>query len=167
MGQVLEKGYTGEDLRYFFLQAHYTNFQDFTRDGLAAAQAARKNIIKKIAAYTNDEIMSRYQPQLEDCNDIILHQLWHHLVDDMDTPQCLATIWKMLDVLNEEVVKALLYLDNHVLKLGLYEGVVSMFEKKEIDIPDDVKKLADDRRQAKKDKEFSKSDDLRKQIDAL
>jgi len=28
--EVLEKGFRGEDLRLFFLQAHYRSFQDFT-----------------------------------------------------------------------------------------------------------------------------------------
>ncbi|MFA7284693.1 MAG: cysteine--tRNA ligase [Candidatus Absconditabacterales bacterium] len=46
--EVLGKGYSPYDLRYFFLQAHYRSFQDFTREGLDAAKKTRHNLKKKI-----------------------------------------------------------------------------------------------------------------------
>lgn len=34
---VFSKGYQAQDIRYFFCQAHYRSFQDFTREALEAA----------------------------------------------------------------------------------------------------------------------------------
>lgn len=48
LSDMREKGYTGEDVRMFYLQAHYRSFQDFTREALEAAQKGRKNLQKKI-----------------------------------------------------------------------------------------------------------------------
>ena len=45
---VRDRGFTGVDLRYFFLHAHYTNFQDFTWDHLKELATGRKNLIKKL-----------------------------------------------------------------------------------------------------------------------
>jgi cysteinyl-tRNA synthetase len=45
---VLEKGYSAEDLRYFYMQAHYRSFQDFTWEGLDASRKARKKLQQKV-----------------------------------------------------------------------------------------------------------------------
>lgn len=52
MNEVAERGYAGEDVRYFFLQAQYRSFQDFSWDALEAAKTARVNLKKKFQSYT-------------------------------------------------------------------------------------------------------------------
>lgn len=49
LNEVLEKGYSPQDMRYFYLQAHYRSFQDFTWEALEEAKRARAGLIKKIA----------------------------------------------------------------------------------------------------------------------
>jgi len=41
------------------------------------------------------------------------------------------------------------------------------FPEEEIEIPEDVKKLADERMEARKNKDFQKSDELRKEIEKM
>jgi cysteinyl-tRNA synthetase len=116
--EVLEKGFRGEDLRLFFLQAHYRSFQDFTWEWLAAAQKSRANMIKKIAQVIGEGIVEYYNIAAEDCNDILIHQLTKDLADDLDTPKTLATWYAMLDVMNDEVIKAMVYMmaSSHTLR---------------------------------------------------
>jgi cysteinyl-tRNA synthetase len=45
---IQAKGFNTLDLRYFYMQAHYRSFQDFTREALEAAKAGRKGLQKKI-----------------------------------------------------------------------------------------------------------------------
>jgi cysteinyl-tRNA synthetase len=45
---IQAKGFDALDLRYFYLQAHYRSFQDFTWEALEAAKAGRENLQKKI-----------------------------------------------------------------------------------------------------------------------
>jgi cysteinyl-tRNA synthetase len=45
---ILDRGYSAEDLRYFYIQAHYRSFQDFTWEGLDAMRKARKKLKIKI-----------------------------------------------------------------------------------------------------------------------
>ena len=64
--EVLERGYTAHDLRYFFFQAHYRSFQDFTREHIEAASKWRKKL--KLVSdewYPYDEVV---RPLLDDLN---------------------------------------------------------------------------------------------------
>lgn len=46
-----EKGFSGMDLRYFFLQAHYRSKQNFTWESLAASQTALEKLHTKISSF--------------------------------------------------------------------------------------------------------------------
>lgn len=164
MSEVLEKWYTWEDLRYFYFQAQYNNFQDFTWEGLEAAKTTRHNIIRKIAAYIGERIVDFYDVQKEDLNDILYHQLVMPLVDDIDTPKLLAHLQKALGNINDEVLKILLYLDKILLKIGLYEWVDALVQAPVSEIPADIQALAQSRRDAKKAWDFALADAIRKQL---
>ena len=62
----MEKGYQAEDLIYFFYQAHYRSFQDFTWEGLEAAKKWRRWIkLVEDESYPYEEVIS---PLLQDLN---------------------------------------------------------------------------------------------------
>ncbi len=55
---MLDRGYSAEDLRYFYMQAHYRSFQDFTWEGLGAMRKARKKLKQKLMQKNDKEIAS-------------------------------------------------------------------------------------------------------------
>jgi cysteinyl-tRNA synthetase len=69
--QILERGFAPEDLRYFFLQAHYRSFQDFTREGLEAAKKARDNFIWKLTDLFNIDSEKSLE-YLQNFNNLVL-----------------------------------------------------------------------------------------------
>ena len=73
---IKTQGYSSEDVRYFFLQAHYRSFKDFSRDSLEAASKGRKKL------------------KLVDDTDYPLEQVIAPLLDDLNTPQFLANLHK-------------------------------------------------------------------------
>ena len=150
MNEVLERGFTGEDVRYFFLQAHYRSFQDFTREGLEAAKTARNNLKKKLAAYATVKAADGMVDDISYLTDI--------LTDDLDTPKMLARLWAGLDALDEELAAAIRWLDENVLKLGLF--VADM----QSDVPKHIVALAQQRRDAKLAKDFTTADSVRQQL---
>jgi cysteinyl-tRNA synthetase len=166
MQDVIAKWFSGEDLRYFYFQAQYSNFQDFTWEGLDAAKTTRHNLIKKIYAYIWERIVDFYDVLKEDVNDILYAQLIWPLLDDLDTPKFLAHMQKAIWNINDEVLKIILYLDKTVLKLGLYEWVDMLrnASMQDIDIPADIQSLAQQRRDAKQAKDFAKADELRNSL---
>lgn len=137
MNEVIERWFSAEDLRYFYLQAHYRSFQDFTREGLEAAKKGRQTLKRKI----------QEQWPLQDVKK--LEELKACLADDFDTPKFLALAHTY--GLSEE-------LDEHILKLGLFVPEVAVVA------PTEIEQLAQQRQEAKKNKEFARADQLREQI---
>jgi len=195
MNEVFERGFVGEDLRYFFLQAQYRSFQDFSREGLEAASKARKWLIKDIKKILMllhkhyPHIIEKIEHKMHDWTntDIIIWSwislsIWicaEYLSNDFDTPKALASIFSsikhiLVDLKEDswwnmhvdstesrifiEPIALLQYLDNNILKLGL-------FEPEEIgEIPAEIQALAEKRRQAKLTKDRATADILRDEL---
>lgn len=131
--EVFDRGYTMEDIRYFFMQAHYKTLQDFTREALEAARKWRQKLkLVDSEWYPYEEVVAP-------------------LLDDLNTPQFLAKIQKhgITTELNDF--------------LHLYKAE----KTKEIEIPTEIKKLAEARWQAKLTKDYTTADQLRDQLSEL
>lgn len=134
----------------FFLMAHYRSFQDFTWESLTAAQTARLKLQKKLSGYdTTGEVDKE-----------IVSFLMEMLADDLDTPKMLARLFACMDVMDDGLPTAIKWLDDSVLRLDLFGFVEAV-------IPDDIKQLADQRRDAKQSKDRKAADALRDQLAAL
>src|SRR5690606_26497325 len=56
LSDILEKGYSALDLRYFFLQAHYRSKQNFTWEALSASKNALQSIYSRIVELRNQSL---------------------------------------------------------------------------------------------------------------
>lgn len=155
-------------MRYFFFTGKYSSFLDFTYETLDAAKTTRANLIKKVHAYIGDRIVNFYDVQQEDINNILYNQMIEPLLDDLDTPQFLTRIQKAIGSINDEVLKVILFLDKRVLKIGIYDGVMSLnnaaSEQASLVVPENIQHLAQERREAKKAKDFVLADAIRNQL---
>ncbi len=153
IADIKEKGFNPMALRYFFLQAHYRSKQNFTWDGLEASSTA----YKKLKAATlvlphngliNEEYKKRF---LEATN------------DDINTSAALAVVWELLkdSTVTDADKKATILDFDQVLGLKLGEA------EDAIEIPAEVNALLIERKTARDNKDFKKSDELRDQIKAL
>jgi cysteinyl-tRNA synthetase len=82
--------------------------------------------------------------------------------DDLDTPRALSLVWDVLkdpNMSNKDKKATLLDFDK-VLGLGLDSLKVE-------DTPAEVMKIAEEREEARKNKDFTRSDELRKKINEL
>ncbi len=152
--EIAEKGYSPLALRYLFLTAHYRQPQNFTWESLAAAQTALKKLENLIRDWLNipaGTILEDYQKKFSD-----------NLENDLGLPQALATTWEMVNDISASPAdkKATLLNFDQVLGLGLGEI-------KPITIPEAVTKLLAEREQARQSGDFTKSDELRAEIDNL
>ena len=88
-----------------------------------------------------------------------------HLEDDLDTPRALATVWDLVkdgNVSNADKKATLLDFDR---VLGLdFENAA---EKTQEEIPEEFLKIVKEREEARKNKDFKKSDELREKINSL
>ena len=110
-----------------------------------------------------DEISSKYVGDA-------LEDMMAALMDDLNTPQLLAIINQSLNSVDkmEEVdlndfFVALHWLEKNLLKIWLFDWINQ--EIKEVEIPKKITQLADQRIQAKQDKDYALADELRDKIE--
>jgi cysteinyl-tRNA synthetase len=139
--------------RFWLLMANYRTRVNFVWEALEGAETALKRLYNLYVDLGNEtgHVPKEYQNKFKE-----------YIEDDLDTPRALALLWDVFKDPNmSDADKKATILDfDKVLGLG-FENL-----KKEM-IPEEVTKLAEEREQARKNKDFKKSDELRKEINSL
>lgn len=166
LADLAEKGFTPLDFRMFVLQSHYRTESNFTWDNLAAA--ANRLQSWKAAASLRHQLHDMFTEDNDtDTNGIVLaakQAILEALNDDLGSPLALTHAERAFDAVlqanpatirRDEFVELLQYLDD-VLGLNLIGSTP--------DIGDDAKQLILERQQARDNKDWARSDELRKQL---
>ncbi len=156
---ILAKWFSSLDMRYFYLTAHYRSFLDFSREALESARMTRANMMKKIA-----------QQKLPTWEELKTHIPWkayqemsEAMADDLDTVKTITLVQKYLNELPSSLYDILLF-DQQITKIGLLEWAQALQAQALQQAPESIAQLAQQRHQAKKDRNFSLADQLREQI---
>lgn len=157
---ILAKWFTIEDLRMFFLTAHYRSFQDFTREGMEMAHKRRENLKKNIYKFCQENNISAFDDNKPD--NLETNPWAIYLADDLNTTASLAEF----STLTLDNIYALHYLDKYIYKLWLFD-FSDLENGNNLTIPDDVSDIAASRRQAKLDKNRALADELRNKLTEL
>ncbi len=154
--KLIDKGYSPMDYRYLLLTAHYRKQLTFTWEALDNAKKTMKKLERKVLEIKTEE---KTQP-----NSKYKQKFLEAINSDLNTSEALAVMWQMLkdeEISNIEKYSTLLDFDK-VLGLRLSE-----IKEEESSIPEEVKKLVEEREQARKEKNWSKADELRDKIKEL
>jgi cysteinyl-tRNA synthetase len=153
MQTIIEKGFNPLAFRYLTLTAHYRSRLNFTWESLQAAQNALDNIYKEVSKFAIESDPKVGCAEYEE-------KFLKALNDDLDTPSALAVVQELVksDYPASAKLKSLFKFDE-ILGLDL-EKVA----KRTSTVPNEVKKLLGEREKARAEKDFEKSDALRKQI---
>jgi len=166
LDDIIQKWFDPLSFKYFIYLAHYRSIQDFSWEDLQATEKAYKKLKNKILQVTkNAKLKELSQKDIEKIykNKEPGWKLIEYLLDDLDTVKLIAEInkitWNIEKIEDkEQVLSVIKYLDDKVLKLDLFKP------EKEIQIPENIKKLAEERWQAKKEKNFELADKLREEV---
>lgn len=146
----LLKIYKPEVIRYFAISNHYRKPLDFSEKTLDSAKNSYerlKNILNELD--DDKKVNKKYISEFEKAMD-----------DDLNTPKALQVLWKLVrDDKAEGKYQTIKKMDE---VFGL-----KLLEKEKLEIPSEVKKLAEERLQARKNKDWKKSDELREKINKL
>ena len=154
-----ERGYNALDFRYFCLNTHYRKKLNFTFDGLDAAKAAYSRLLAlvykhKTAPESGDTALA----------DKYVEQFKQAIDDDLNVPLALGILWTMMkEKPAKELFTAALEFDK-VLGLDLDKAQAPKEEEQNIDVPQDVLALCEERKAAKASRDWAKADALRAQI---
>lgn len=177
MKDVVDRGFSPLALRYFYLTGHYRKQLNFTWEGLEAAAKTLENLrsaygrIRRLV-FSSDKDVDTYMKFLKGVLPFsgagdYFKQFEDHLRDDLNLPEVLATVWKMLrdPSIGENptaAVQVLAMLDRWDEVLGF--ALKRTFEHS-MQIPEDIVALAKKRDAVRLEKDWTESDRLRKEIE--
>ena len=144
-----EKGFNPLAYRYFTFTCIYRKQLNFGWDELKTAQKAYdrlKNIIREIKKNESDD---------KEINELYLTKFEHAINDDFNMPQALAVLW---DLVRDKDAKGKLKTIQEMEKVFALDLLV---EEEQVEVSDEIKRLIDEREEARKDKDFTKSDKIR------
>ncbi len=163
-----EKGYDPLVYRFFCLQSHYRKTLTFDWENLDNAKGAYEKLTARIAAFYKNNDNS---PADEEKAAALREAFKNALGSDLNTAQGLTVLY---DVLKSELSGSakLELIDefDKVLGLELTAHAKKLLDEQKAavdDIPQEVLDLVEQRKQARKDKNFALADELRDKISAL
>ena len=145
-----EKGFTAMDYRMFNFTSHYRNKLNFTWDSLESA---------KIALARLKEAYQRQLEGNEDIPDDIItdyeNRFDQAINDDLNMPLAMGVVW--------EVAKNQYKSKKFANLLKKFDTVLGLKidEKEEFELPKEIQEIIDHRKQARENKDWEKSDELR------
>lgn len=164
---LIARGVDPLDIRYLMFSTHYSTQLNFTFDGLNSARKARARIQDYIYDLFEASSIKPSGVDIMALKDSIFKDLGY----DLQVPKALATLFEFI---NEHPVNKFSQQDaNNLLKLfrqlnkifGVWR--IEPRPKKTVEIPEEVIKLARERLEARKAKDFEKADLLREKISQL
>lgn len=146
-----ENGFSPIHYRYFCSQAHYRKQLEFSFQALESAKNGYihlKNLI--------EEIINRENTLIVDKNIKYYNEFVDALSNDLNIPKAVSVLWDMLRDMNVENSK----------KLGLvseFDKVLSLdlLKKTDVDVPQEIIELLNQRTEFKKAKNYKKADEIR------
>lgn len=159
---LMDRGFTGDDYRYWLLTAHYRTTINFSWEALKSAKQA----LFRLKRYMYEEF--KQKASLPDKN--YLEKFDECLANDFDTPGAIAVMWDMLkdDSLDDKTKCGTLMAMDEVLDIGLsedvYEGVRSLGVVGVDELPEEVQGLIDRREAARIARNWDEADALRDAI---
>ena len=180
---IEKKGFSPLDFRYLVIQSHYRSKLNFTWEALEAAANSRKRLSRVINKLINkrtddqtshselavplrslvrgvdSESRSRSWVKAGMTDKKYLKRFRGKIDNDLNTPEALAVVWALVrdqKVSDEEKVDTIQKMEE-ILALDLLNDIVD-------EIPEEIKKLAKERDEARTNKEFDKADEIRDKI---
>ena len=152
---IKAKGFSPLAYRYLLLQTHYRKQLNFSWEALEAAQNGLNRLYHTVSVISS-VIPSEAEESLAD-------QFTELVNNDLNLPEALALIWTSLK--NQKIsLKTVLLL----MRFGIgYKNKIAEIKKSGEQISPEIKKLITERDLARKNKDWTKSDELRKKLEEL
>jgi cysteinyl-tRNA synthetase len=166
---LLAKGFTGREVRYLLLTAHYRESFNFTLEGLQGARAALARIDECLGKLR--EIAGNARPNTQAYGRYLLEDFKQAMDDDLNVAKAWGGIFDWIRDNNRVLTSG-----GHQISPEDAAGLLSAWEeidtvlaigaKSETEVPAEILALAEARAAAKKAKDFKRSDAIRDELKA-
>ena len=148
ISELEEKGFNALDYRYFILTTHYKSQLNFSLDNLKNAHNSYQRLKRIIVELEDDgEVNPSYLKKFEKAID-----------DDLNMPEALQVLWALV---RDEKVKGKV---GAVRKMDKVFGL-DLLKVEKVSVPKNVMDLVKEREKARKEKDWSRADSLRSEIE--
>ena len=159
ISDVIEKGYSPLAYRYFTYSSVYRNKLNFTWEGMDASQKALERLKEAYSIHNNgnekieEKILEDYRERFTNA-----------INDDLNFPVAMSVVWEVAkyQAKSKQIAKLLLDFDT-VLSLDIDKSIKTDGENNE-GIGVEVKKILEERKLAREDKDYAASDILREKL---
>ncbi len=157
ISQLEEKGITPLAYKLFCFTAHYRTKLNFTFEGVNSAQKALERLYDSYLKHKN-------------CNDYVdeveiekyRQTFLSYINDDLNMPAAMSVVWEVARNSKKSNKYANLLLEfDKVLGLDLVNAEEHISKMEEEEIPEEIKQLIEERKEARDNKDWEKSDKIR------
>lgn len=163
---LVDKGYSPIAFRELILRTHYSKSLNFTFESLNSGVQNVKKINDFYQKIKNTNPTENNETNIDQITSKYLTQFTQSIEDDLNTPQSMAAVYEFMNEINkiehlnqEQIEKILQFMEKTDEVLGLLE--------KQDSIPAEIIELANQRKLAKENKDWTKADELRDKIQEL
>lgn len=164
--------FPGQVIRFFMLNAHYRSPLNFSRDLIEAAKNSLTRILTSVeqldyllrsGAILKEELSEEEKDTLQEA-DILSGKFNEAMEDDFNTADAIAAIFELVKLANinsttDSSKEFITNIKDMIVSLCDILGIIA--KKEEEIIPEEIERLIDERQQARKNKDFAKSDQIR------
>jgi cysteinyl-tRNA synthetase len=164
---LLKQGYKAKALRYSLLSTHYRQAQNFTLEGLTAADAAVQRLQDFMA---NIQMADGTDTPVEGLIAEARQRFEEGMDDDLNMSLGLAAIFDFVREVNRLSADGKLSRANaQAVKtaMGEFDRVLGLLKEEESGVDAEAERLLQERERARKRRDFATADQLRAQITAL
>lgn len=165
---LVNRGVSPEVFRFFVVTNHYRTSLNYTDEAVRAAGKARASLIEFVSrvraipdgkdVFNTKEVLDKMFTQFDEGMD-----------DDLNTPVAIAAIFDATRALNKAIDDGQIGTNGREMILAAIDKVNSVFafmEGSELEVPEEIQKLLDERTAARKNKDWAMSDKIRDDIAA-
>ncbi len=166
---LLNKGYRWREIRFLLMSAHYRQQLNFTFRGLEAAKKSVERIAEFMRRLKEVKSENEYR-EFERIVEKTKEEFLNAVNDDLDMPKAIAVVFNFITETNKlieenkfgkenakKAIELMLWLDK-VLGLKLDEFL------EEEELPEEAKKLIEEREKARKEGNFELADKIREKL---
>jgi len=168
---LLAKGFTGREVRYLLLIAHYRETFNFTIDGLHGAKTALARIdecVGKLRERAADMLALEKNPG-QNSAVALLPQFAAALEEDLNISGAWGAVFEWVREVNRRLAENSMSptaAETALIEWARVDSVLGIGVKVETEIPAEIAALADERAAAKRAKDFRRSDAIRDELKA-
>ena len=165
------KGFTGREVRYLLLTAHYRETFNFTLDGLHGAKTALARIDECVAKLRERaaEMLSLEKNPGQNSVVSLLPSFTAALEEDLNISGAWGAVFEWIREMNRRLAEHSLSptaAETALIEWNKVDSVLGIGAKSEMEIPAEISALAEARVAAKNAKDFKRSDAIRDELKA-